>query len=79
MGLEENWEYRQLRSCVVAAQSNQARRGVMSTGERLAVALILNRADWLAEENYTIADAVARVGEQWMEFVRPLSREFRNF
>ena len=79
MSIEENWEYRQLRSCVVSVQSNEARRGVMSTGERLTVALILNRSDWLAEEQYTIADAVARVGERWMEFVHPLSREFRNF
>lgn len=33
--------------------------GVLSTGERLVVALILNRPDWLAQMDYTIAEAIA--------------------
>ncbi|MCT2581154.1 MAG: hypothetical protein E5X23_08320 [Mesorhizobium sp.] len=31
--------------------------GVLSTGEKLAAALVLNRPDWLAEMNYTLAEA----------------------
>lgn len=45
--------------------------GVMSTGERLYVALAANRADLLEADGYTIAEAVARLDEGWMaELVR---------
>lgn len=40
--------------------------GVLSTGERLAVALVLNRPDWLQEESWTLLDAVSRVGDTWL-------------
>ena len=36
--------------------------GHLSTGERLAAALVLDRADWLAEERYTIVEAIDRIG-----------------
>jgi len=42
---------------------------VMSTGEKLAVALALNRADWLARMQYTIAEAIGRVGPDWMRLL----------
>ncbi|RUV66769.1 hypothetical protein EOA50_30060, partial [Mesorhizobium sp. M1A.F.Ca.IN.020.30.1.1] len=35
--------------------------GVLSTGEKLAAALVLNRPDWLAEMNYTLTEL-----ERWM-------------
>lgn len=47
---------------------------VMSTGERLAVALICNRADWLKQMNYTMAEAIERVGQDWMSRVRNVER-----
>ncbi|CAB3920124.1 Uncharacterised protein [Achromobacter xylosoxidans] len=37
--------------------------GPMSTGEALAAALVLNRADWLADLGYTIAQALDRLDE----------------
>lgn len=37
-----------------------------STGERLAVALVLNRPDWLGKMGYTIAGAIRRVGADWL-------------
>jgi len=40
-----------------------------STCERVAVALVLNRADWLAEMNYTIAEAIGRSGPEWREII----------
>lgn len=43
--------------------------GVLSTGEKLAAALVLNRADWLASMNYTMAEAIERVGPSWLERV----------
>lgn len=40
--------------------------GVLSTGEKLAAALVLNQHDWLAKMNYTMAEAIERVGRQWL-------------
>lgn len=52
---------------------------VQSTGERTAVALILNRADWLEEMGYTLAEAIERSGSEWVsqaaEIARHLERE----
>ncbi len=45
-------------------KAGEAKRGghdawaVQSTGEKVAVALVLNRPDWLAEQGYTIAEAI---------------------
>lgn len=39
---------------------------VLSTGEKLMAALVLNRPDWLAEWDYTIAEAIDRVGAEWV-------------
>ena len=36
--------------------------GVQSTGEKLASALVLNRPDWIAAMDYTLAEAIDRVG-----------------
>ena len=44
-------------------------RAVHSTGEQLLTALILNRADWLSEAHYTIADAIDRVGLDWIALI----------
>ncbi len=49
-------------------KSRDAKRGgheawaVQSTGEKVAVALVLNRADWLAEIGYTLPEAIERSG-----------------
>lgn len=53
----------------IISKAREAKRGgwgVQSTGEKLASALVLNRADWLAQMNYTIAEAIDRVGPEWM-------------
>lgn len=44
-------------------------RGVLSTGEALAAALVLNRPDWLAEMGYTIAEALQRIGPEWVALI----------
>lgn len=36
--------------------------GVLSSGERLAVAFLLNRPDWIARDGYTLAEALRRLG-----------------
>ena len=48
---------------------------VQSTGEKVAVALVLNRADWLAEHGYTIAEAIERTGPEWVEMIPQIARQ----
>jgi hypothetical protein len=52
--------------------------GVLSTGEKLAAALTLNRADWLADMDYTIAEAIERVGAQWVALIPDAARILRD-
>jgi hypothetical protein len=43
--------------------------GPWSTGEKLAVCVVLNRHDWLTAMGYTILEALARLnsgGEDWV-------------
>lgn len=42
---------------------------VQSIGEKVAVALVLNRADWLTEMDYSLAEAIDRTGSEWLELV----------
>jgi len=49
--------------------------GVQSTGEKVAVALVLNRADWLAEIDYTIPEAIERSGMEWAAIIPQLARQ----
>lgn len=51
---------------VEAVKADPASFGVLSTGERLAVALVLNRFDLLAEQKYTMLEAVERLGDEWL-------------
>jgi hypothetical protein len=47
---------------------------VQSTGEKVTVALVLNRADWLAEMDYTLAEAIDRTGAEWLSMVPAVAR-----
>ena len=55
------------------ANARDAQRGgneawhVQSTGEKLAVAFVLNHPEWLAEMKYTLAEAVDRIGPEWLD------------
>jgi hypothetical protein len=51
---------------------------VMSTGEKLAIAMVLNRADWLLEMDYTIAEAINRVGSEWVAQVPSVERKLKD-
>jgi hypothetical protein len=52
---------------VEAVAANEDCFGVFSTGEKLAVALVLDRKDLLDEVNggYTMLEAIDRLGEEW--------------
>ena len=52
--------------------------GVLSTGEKLAAALVLNRADWLAGMDYTMAEAIERVGADWLARIPEAARLLEN-
>lgn len=65
-------------------KSRDAKRGghdawaVQSTGEKVAVALVLNRADWLAEMQYTMAEAIERSGPEWVAVVPRIARQLAD-
>ena len=48
---------------------------VQSTGERVAVALVLNHADWLAEIDYSIPEAIERSGAEWVAIIPQVARQ----
>ena len=45
-----------------------------STGEKVTVALVLNRTDWLSEIGYTIPEAIDRAGPEWVAILRDVER-----
>jgi len=53
-------------------------RHVLSTGEYLAVALLLNRSDWLDEKSYTMVEAIDHIGPQWLAELRDVERVLQN-
>lgn len=53
------------RIVAVVMHARDGHFGVLSTGEQLAAALALNRADWLKEMSYTYLQAVERIGPDW--------------
>lgn len=62
-------------------KAREAKRGghdawvVQSTGEKVAVALVLNRANWLEEIQYTIAEAIDRSGAEWVAMIPQVARQ----
>ncbi|MCO5066996.1 MAG: hypothetical protein M9924_21760 [Rhizobiaceae bacterium] len=63
----------------ILAVSRSAKRkndyGVLSTSERLTVAIVLNRPEWLAEMNYTLPEAIERVGPEWLALIPKAAKE----
>jgi hypothetical protein len=62
-------------------KARDAKRGghdawaVQSTGEKVAAALVLNRAEWLQEIQYTIAEAIDRSGVEWVAMIPQVARQ----
>ena len=72
----ESWEYEHLiGKCRDAARCGLDAWRVQSTGEQVAVALVLNRPDWLEMKNYTIAEAIGRAGAAWVSIMRDVEQE----
>ena len=72
---------RRIGRMVEAVKNDEKHIGVLSTGERLAVALILDRHDFLsrkiegrAAERYTMLEAVDRLGPEWLDAAHLVQR-----
>ena len=61
-----------------AAAGGEAAWATQSTGERLAVALVLNRFDWLDKMAYTIPEAIDRVGPDWVGMIPTVSKMIQD-
>lgn len=46
----------------------------LSTGEAVAAALVLNRADWLSRMEYTIPEAIEQIGPEWAACIPAAAR-----
>ena len=72
-------QYQQLfRKSLDAKRGGHAAWSVQSTGERVAVALVLNRADWLADIGYTIPEAIERSGAEWVSVIAQVARQLED-
>jgi hypothetical protein len=54
------------------------RPGPLSTGEALMAALVLNRPDWLIAMEYTIAEAIERIGPEWVRLIPAAAKQFKQ-
>ena len=55
---------------VARSAAHMGNPGPLSTGEALTAALVLNRADWLADMDYTIAQALDRIDSDTLQHLR---------
>ena len=64
---------------VIVAKSLSALKwdgpGPLSKGEALTAALVLNKPEWLSDMGYTIAEAISRVGPEWIALVPQAAKE----
>lgn len=63
----------------MAVQADEDRLWAWSTGEKLAVALVLDRADLLAKINggYSMLEAIERLGPDWSRAALAAQRAIR--
>ncbi|MEG9433375.1 hypothetical protein [Terriglobus sp. ADX1] len=67
-----------LRKAREVKHSGEQAWAVQSTGEKVAVALVLNRADWLTAMGYTIAEAIERSGMEWVAATPRIARQLNE-
>jgi hypothetical protein len=81
---DEFWPYMQesrtsiVEKLVTASRTAQTvGRGVLSGGERVAVAFVLDRPDWLAEDRLTLAEALERITPDWLAALPDAARRMK--
>ncbi|MCP5014122.1 MAG: hypothetical protein GY938_02420 [Ketobacter sp.] len=67
------WQIKKI--IAVANQLNQTGATAASTGEQIAAAFVLNRADYLPDSYRDIIEAWDRLGDQWQAYVRIVKRD----
>lgn len=65
----------QIRAKVRAVVADETQFSVLSTGERIAVALVLDRYDLMLRAWGTIAEAVHRLGDEWTRAALRVQRD----
>ena len=65
----------QIRNKVRMVVADEATFGLLSCGERIAVALVLDRYDLLLQAWGTVAEAVHRLGQEWTEAALRVQRQ----
>lgn len=66
-----NAQLDRLDALVPAVAKHERDVGYLSTGEKLYVYLAANRMDLLQDVGYTIAEALERIGSDWLvEFIK---------
>lgn len=63
--MDKQLDYLDVTAARLCGNDDRTGWGVLSTGEKLYVALAANRPDLLNAINYTIAEAMQRVGDDW--------------
>jgi urease accessory protein UreE len=56
---------RRIAALVAEVEKNQKRIRMFSTGEQIAVALVLDRSELFPHGGYTMLEAVERLGPNW--------------
>lgn len=67
-----------LGKCRDAKRGGEDAWGPQSTGEKVAVALVLNRADWLDRLGYTMVEAIERSGAEWVALMPLVVKTLRD-
>lgn len=67
-----------LRKAREAKHGGERAWAVQSTGEKVAVALLLNRPDWLVAMDYSIAEAIERSGLEWVAVIPRIARQLEE-
>jgi hypothetical protein len=64
-----------IRSLTRAVSRDEQSFGVLSTGEQIAVALVLNKPEWLKKLHWTMLAAVDRLGDEWFRAALDVQRD----
>ena len=67
---------KKLSELVDLVEHHPRERGVLSTGERIAVAIVLRRIDWLREDGFSDLDAASDLlGAEWLHACKVVVKE----
>ncbi len=70
------WQIKKI--IAVANQLNRTGSTAASTGEQIAAAFVLNRADYLPDSYRDMIAAWDRLGDAWQGYVRIIKRDYMH-